>query len=169
MRKGIVIAGLVLLAVGALAAGLGVYTARSSLLPVVSGFNSKLSKSLTLPAGGRAVIGEVEGGQLGFVAYNDSSNSPISLSLPGVSTLTYKSIVINGTTTYLASFVSNTNGTVMLENNLTNPVTVNYYIETTSNIGSIISSGLAILLGGVLFIVGIVVTIVGLVLKRKEG
>jgi hypothetical protein len=167
VRKGIVIVGLALLGLGVVVAGVGLLLTTKSVTPLVQGFSGGLSNTTVIGVGESYPIARVHAGEFGVVAYNDSADTPLNVSIPGATSVVYGSAEADGGRLFMAVFVAGANSTVVLTNNQTTAVRVYYGLSEASGLGSIAASGLLIVMGGFLFIVGIILAIVGAVLKNR--
>lgn len=168
MRKGVVIAGAVILIVGVAALGGGFYLLvdRAGLADL--GVSAQKT-TVVLSPGASQSIGTTQTGAITIVAYSDNASTPLQVSSGGVAPIT-RTVTRNGVTDYAVIFTTLGSGSgsapVVILNNLTKTVSVQY-ASVQTGIGALAYGGIAILGGGLLFIVGIIILVVGLVMKRR--
>lgn len=167
MRKGIVIVGVLLLVLGVVVAGVGLLLTTNSATQLIKGFRGGLPNTTVIGVGESYPIARVHTGEIGVVAYNDSAGTPLNISVPGASSVVYRSAQVNGGRLFMVVFVAGANSTLVLANNQTSTVTVHYGLSEASGLGSIAAGGLLLFMGVFLFIVGIILAIVGAVLKSR--
>ncbi|MDG6951662.1 MAG: hypothetical protein JRN12_07465 [Nitrososphaerota archaeon] len=166
MRRGMVIAGAVVLVLGVAVAGVGIYflVDQSGLGNIAA---SAQKTSVVLAPGASLTVGTAQSGKVAIVAYSDNLSAPIQVTSSGT-TPTTRTTGKGGTTEYIAVFAGIVTGAapIVISNNQTATASVQYAAVVTS-IGAIASGGLLALGGGALFVIGLIVLIVGVVLKKK--
>ncbi len=169
MRKGIVVAGAVILIIGAAALGAGFYLLVDQAGIANLGVSAQKT-TVVLPPGSSQSMGTTQPGTITIVAYTDNASAPLQVSSGGTAPTT-RTVTKGGETDYVAIFTSvgsnSSSGQVVLFNNQTRTVSVQY-ASVQTGLGALAFGGLALLGGGLLFIVGVIVLIVGLVMKRRN-
>lgn len=165
MRKGIVIAGAVVLVISIAAIGGGLFFAVGQSGLASLGVSAPKT-TVTLAPGADVTVGNTTVGEVTVVTYSDNASAPIQVSSGGSSPVT-KTTDHNGVTYYYLVFTP-LQGTdaVVMHNNNTATLSVQY-AAVQSSLGALAVGGLLILGGGVAFIVGLVLLIVGAAMKKK--
>ncbi len=161
MRKNIIIAGIIILAIGGAMFFGGPYIFKSSvnlnqLLP--------FKNLVNIAAGSSVVLGVVPAGKILVAVYNDTLSKPVNIS---VSSGSLGSQNENGT--FIVEYYNSGNGnqSVYMNDNYTEGVIVNYTSLTFSATG-IIYSIFMVVVGIILMFAGGVIAVVGLILKPKN-
>lgn len=165
MRKGIVIAGAIILVVGIAVVGVALYLVA---LPFASANLGANPSTRVLASGQSVTLGATQAGKIDLVTYEDNVSAPIRLNTGSASAISRTVTTSNGTL-YLAILEpsSGSSQTVALVNNQTSTVSVRYnFIQSSA--GMLASGGLSIIGGAALFVVGLVVLIVGFIMKKKQ-
>lgn len=168
MRKRIALAGVILVVIGLAAIAGGFYLASRSLVPTISQFAGKLTTT-TLNPNQSLTLGSDASNHLAIAAYQDSSGKPLDLVSTGAASKVSRQAQVNGTTLFITVLVAGSSqANVSLVNNQSQTLTVEYGFSSKTNLSSVVTGGVALLLGGVLVVLGIIVVIVGVVLKPRQ-
>ncbi|MDG7012486.1 MAG: hypothetical protein JRN17_05290 [Nitrososphaerota archaeon] len=169
MRKGVVIAGAVIIIIGVAALGAGLYLLVDRAGVANLGVSAQ-KITVVLAPGSTKSVGATQPGTITIVAYTDNASAPLQVSSVGATAST-RTVTRGGVTDYVAIFTSlgasPVAGQVVILNNQTRTVSVQY-ASVQTGLGALAFGGLAVLGGGLLFVVGIVVLIVGVVLKTRN-
>ena len=167
MRKGVVIAGAVVLLIGVAALGVGLYflVDQSGLANIAP---STPKTTVVLAPGASANIGTTQTGEITIVGYSDNASAALQVSSGGSTPVT-RSGTSGGQAIFVTAFVtlSGSSSSVVMANDLTAPVTVQYSV-VTSTLGAIAYAGLLVLAGFVLAVLGAIILVVGVVLKKRQ-
>ena len=165
MRRNIVIAGAVILAIGViLFLVVGPILAVPTLNKIGQENITHPSTLATLSQGQALNFGPYKTGQVVLFSFNDSANVPLSVTVDSGEVQVRET---NGI--YVAVAIpTGSPGEVHLINNYTQPLIVYYSQPTTLNsLSGLLGGVLGVLLGIVLIIVGVIVIVIGLILRPK--
>ncbi|MDG7012214.1 MAG: hypothetical protein JRN11_06350 [Nitrososphaerota archaeon] len=169
MRKGVVIAGAVIIIIGVAALGAGLYLLVDRAGVANLGVSAQKTTAVLAP-GSTKSVGATQPGTITIVAYTDNASAPLQVSSVAATAST-RTVTRGGVTDYVAIFTSlgasPVAGQVVILNNQTKTVSIQY-ASVQTGLGALAFGGLAVLGGGLLFVVGIIVLIVGVVLKRRN-
>ncbi len=161
MRKNIIIAGVIILAIGVSMFFGGPYVFKNNvnlnqLLP--------LKNMAVVESGSSTILGVVPAGKIFVTVYNDSLSVPINIGVSGEN-ISYE----NENGTFIAEYYNtgNSNQSVYMSNNFTTTLAVNYSTLIVSASG-ILYSILMVLVGGVMMFIGGIIAVIGLILKPKH-
>jgi hypothetical protein len=160
MRRRVLIAGLIVLVIGASLYFLGPYLARGSLNidQLV-----QLRNASELEPGSTIALGNAPPGMAFAVVYNSTPPSPMKVIAAGAEVNEERS---NGTFIAIYYNEGSSSASVALLNNNTYPVTA-YYSAAPLSIYGVLYSMLSVLLGGLLIVAGGITVVVGLILRPK--
>ena len=163
MRKGTVIIGMILLAVGAGMFFIGPVVVNSSLSPAALSSLADLTNAASLAQGQNITIASVPVGSTMAIVYNDSISAPLAFTVSNITTeqanQTYIGIYVNsGTSPQVIGLVNNSTQTVLVN-----------YGSAPFSIGGILEELVFLGVGAILMIAGVIIAIVGLLSKRKAA
>ncbi|MDE1858196.1 MAG: hypothetical protein KGI26_03905 [Thaumarchaeota archaeon] len=166
MRRGMVIAGAVILLIGVAAVAGGLY-----LLVEQSGLGNLAVTSqkttVVLAPGTNATIGATKMGEATIVDYTNNASAPLQVTSGGTAPIA-KTGSTSGEKVFVAVFVTlgTSSAPIVIHNNQTATLSVQY-ASAQSSIGALAYGGLLLLGGGGLFVVGLIVLILGFVLRGR--
>ena len=156
MRRGLLVAGIALIAVAIAFFIIGAYITAKTFKP--------LTESATLNPGANITIGIASPGKALTIYYSSSINKPLKVysNESGFMITTYRDGY------YVTVFtIQNGTSTLYLVNNYSTPIVIKYSIATLT-ISSSIVGGVLVLLSIVVGIVGVILIILGLILKPRK-